>query len=97
MKCLHDQFKKCGGEIEGGDRNYLLQNYALCPPAGQYFAGPWPRFTGSSSRLATKALSSTIRGHCFGADGSGGARRSASAITAIDRAPFFPTDRTAKK
>src|SRR5579859_2859876 len=53
MKSLHDQFRNCGGEIEGGDRNYLLQNYAPDRPAGQYFAGRWPRFTGSSSRLAT--------------------------------------------
>jgi hypothetical protein len=34
--------------------------------------------------------------YCFGAVGVGGARRSASEITAMDRAPFFPTDRTAK-
>jgi len=35
--------------------------------------------------------------YCFGAAlGVGGARRSASEITAIERAPFFPTDRTAK-
>lgn len=33
----------------------------------------------------------------FGALGSGGARRSASEMTAIERAPFLPTDRTAKK
>jgi hypothetical protein len=35
--------------------------------------------------------------YCFGALGSGGGRRSISVGTAIDRAPFFPTDRTAKK
>jgi hypothetical protein len=29
--------------------------------------------------------------------GNGGPRRSISVGTAIDRAPFFPTDRTAKK
>jgi hypothetical protein len=35
--------------------------------------------------------------YCFGdAVGKGGARRSASDTTAIDRAPFFPTERTAK-
>ena len=36
--------------------------------------------------------------YCLGALlGRGGARRSASDITAIERAPFFPTERTAKK
>jgi hypothetical protein len=35
--------------------------------------------------------------YCLGAVGSGGGRRSISVGAAIDRAPFFPTDRTAKK
>ena len=35
--------------------------------------------------------------HCFVPVGNGGGRRSISVGTAIDRAPFFPTARTAKK
>jgi len=35
--------------------------------------------------------------YCFVPVGIGGGRRSISVATAIDRAPFFPTARTAKK
>jgi len=35
--------------------------------------------------------------YCFGCDGNGGTRRSIPVGTAIDRAPFLPTERTAKK
>ena len=35
--------------------------------------------------------------YCFVPVGMGGGRRSISVATAIDRAPFFPTARTAKK
>jgi len=35
--------------------------------------------------------------YCFVPAGNGGPRRSISVGTAIDRAPFFPTARTAKK
>jgi len=48
-------------------------------------------------QLLRPARSFSVSCYCFGVLGSGGARRSASEITAIDRAPFFPTDRTAKK
>jgi hypothetical protein len=57
----------------------------------------YPELRRAAPHLAKmSSLSGFIRrdlAHCFGV---GGARRSASEITAIDRAPFFPIERTAK-
>jgi hypothetical protein len=56
-----------------------------------------PVVRGSALNALEKGRRGQRNSYCFGALGSGGARRSAWEMTAIDRAPFLPTDRTAKK
>ncbi len=47
--------------------------------------------------LVSGVLSKLAADHCLLGDGNGGGRRSISVGTAIERAPFLPTARTAKK
>jgi hypothetical protein len=70
------------------------------PFAGRVLPLDVPRSAPSSGIPATLACSRyklLTTDHCLVPAGSGGGRRSISVGTAIERAPFFPTARTAKK